>query len=62
MGDCYHGVPRGGPGCPPAARRVTLIRFPGLMDAHVHLRQPGGTHKEDFDSGTTDSVLAGLVG
>ena len=28
-----------------------LIKMPGLIDVHVHLREPGGTHKEDITSG-----------
>ncbi|MCL4394515.1 MAG: hypothetical protein M1482_06900, partial [Chloroflexi bacterium] len=26
--------------------------FPGAIDAHVHVREPGGTQKEDFATGT----------
>ncbi|RLG69514.1 MAG: hypothetical protein DRO11_07655, partial [Methanobacteriota archaeon] len=26
--------------------------FPGVVDVHVHLRDPGMEHKEDFFSGT----------
>ncbi|MCL6505649.1 MAG: hypothetical protein K6T59_01350 [Bryobacteraceae bacterium] len=29
-----------------------LVVAPGLVDVHVHLRQPGQTHKEDIASGT----------
>ena len=28
------------------------MRLPGLIDAHVHLRTPGQTHKEDLGTGT----------
>jgi len=34
------------------------LRFPGLIDAHVHLRSPGGEHKENFRTGS----MAGLAG
>ena len=34
------------------------MRLPGLVDPHVHLREPGGEHKEDFETGTR-AVLAG---
>src|SRR5262249_61362841 len=27
--------------------------LPGLIDAHVHFRDPGVTHKEDFSTGST---------
>jgi dihydroorotase len=35
--------------------------LPGLVDAHVHLREPGMTHKEDFDSGTRAAALGGVT-
>lgn len=35
-----------------------MIRIPGLIDVHVHLRDPGQTHKEDFETGT-EAALAG---
>ena len=35
--------------------------LPGLVDAHAHLRDPGLTHKEDFDSGTTAAALGGVT-
>src|SRR3972149_1603212 len=36
-----------------------MIRLPGLIDPHVHLREPGATHKEDFDSGTSAALAGG---
>ena len=27
-----------------------LTRLPGMIDVHVHLRTPGETHKEDFET------------
>src|SRR5512135_2720648 len=38
-----------------------MIRLPGLTDTHVHLREPGGTHKEDFDSGTAAALAGGVT-
>ncbi|NWX42508.1 PYR1 protein, partial [Steatornis caripensis] len=38
-----------------------LIRLPGLIDVHVHLREPGGTHKEDFASGTAAALAGGIT-
>jgi len=35
-----------------------MLRLPGLIDPHVHMREPGGEYKEDWDSGTA-SVIAG---
>jgi len=31
---------------------MTTLRIPGLIDPHVHLREPGATHKEDWYTGT----------
>jgi carbamoyl-phosphate synthase/aspartate carbamoyltransferase/dihydroorotase len=38
-----------------------MIRLPGLIDPHVHLREPGATHKEDFDSGTSAALAGGIT-
>ncbi len=37
------------------------MRLPGLTDIHVHLREPGATHKEDFDSGTAAALAGGVT-
>ena len=37
------------------------LLFPGLVDAHVHLREPGLTHKEDFLSGTRAAATGGVT-
>lgn len=37
-----------------------IITLPGLIDVHVHVREPGQTHKEDFTS-CTKAALAGGV-
>ena len=39
----------------------SLIRLPGLIDIHVHLRDPGQTHKEDFLSGTGAALAGGFT-
>lgn len=36
-------------------------RLPGLIDVHVHLREPGATHKEDFSSGTAAALAGGVT-
>ena len=41
---------------------MTNLTLPGLVDAHVHLREPGGTHKEDVTSGTAAALSGGVVG
>ena len=40
---------------------MTHLRLPGLVDAHVHLREPGYTHKEDFYSGTAAALAGGVT-
>ena len=35
--------------------------LPGLIDAHVHFREPGVTHKEDFGTGSTAAVCGGIT-
>jgi len=38
-----------------------FVRLPGLIDVHVHLREPGATHKEDWDSGTAAALAGGFT-
>ncbi len=38
-----------------------MIVLPGLIDPHVHLREPGGTHKEDWDTGTAAALAGGFT-
>lgn len=38
-----------------------IIRLPGLIDTHVHLREPGAEHKEDFESGTKAAIAGGFT-
>ena len=35
--------------------------FPGLIDMHVHLREPGYEHKEDIESGSKAAVKGGFT-
>jgi dihydroorotase len=35
--------------------------LPGIIDAHVHFRDPGVTHKEDFATGSTAAVCGGVT-
>ncbi len=39
---------------------MDLIKLPGLVDVHVHLRDPGQTDKEDFSTGTKAAVAGGF--
>lgn len=38
-----------------------IIRLPGLIDIHVHLRDPGQTYKEDFYTGTASALAGGVT-
>ncbi len=40
---------------------TNIVRLPGLVDAHVHLRTPGGTQKEDFATGTAAALAGGFT-
>ncbi|MDP2633106.1 MAG: amidohydrolase family protein, partial [Candidatus Curtissbacteria bacterium] len=42
-------------------RENTIIKLPGLVDVHVHLREPGATQKEDFATGTMAAVAGGYT-
>ncbi len=37
------------------------LLLPGGIDAHVHFRDPGLTHKEDFGTGTTAAAFGGVT-
>lgn len=36
--------------------------LPGVIDTQVHFREPGGTHKEDLESGSLSAVMGGVTG
>ena len=38
-----------------------MLKLPGLIDIHTHLREPGQTHKEDFASGTAAALAGGIT-
>ncbi len=40
---------------------MALQKFPGFIDVHVHLRDPGATHKEDFASGSRAAIKGGFT-
>jgi allantoinase len=52
-------------GDPQAARRrvdaTGLLVMPGMIDTHVHLMDPGATHREDFPTGTAAAARAGVT-
>ncbi len=40
---------------------MTTWHLPGLVDAHVHLREPGGEHKEDIATGSAAALAGGVT-
>ena len=38
-----------------------LTLMPGVMDTHVHFREPGATHKETIESGSKAAVSGGVT-
>jgi dihydroorotase len=40
---------------------MATLRLPGLIDDHVHLREPGGEHKEDIASGSAAALAGGVT-
>jgi carbamoyl-phosphate synthase/aspartate carbamoyltransferase/dihydroorotase len=38
-----------------------MLKLPGLIDVHTHLRVPGGEHKEDFATGTAAALAGGFT-
>jgi dihydroorotase len=40
---------------------MSIVRLPGLVDVHTHLRVPGGEHKEEFASGTAAALAGGIT-
>ncbi len=38
-----------------------MIKLPGLIDPHVHVREPGQTHKEDWNTATQAALAGGFT-
>lgn len=38
-----------------------MLKLPGLIDPHVHMREPGAVHKEDWESGTKAGLAGGFT-
>lgn len=38
-----------------------IIKLPGFIDVHVHVREPGATYKEDFASCTAAALAGGVT-
>ncbi|XP_046468600.1 multifunctional protein r [Neodiprion pinetum] len=39
----------------------SMVKLPGFIDVHVHVRDPGATHKEDFASCTAAALAGGIT-
>jgi len=53
-----------GPLLPEADRNIDVdgsILLPGIIDTHVHFRDPGLTHKEDFSTGSMAAAAGGVT-
>jgi dihydroorotase len=49
---------------PPARERVDVtgkLVLPGAIDVHVHFREPGYTHKEDWGTGSAAAAMGGTT-
>lgn len=40
---------------------MSLLRLPGLIDPHVHVRDLGQSHKEDWDTATAAALAGGVT-
>uniref|UniRef100_A0A182JI15 Uncharacterized protein n=2 Tax=Anopheles atroparvus TaxID=41427 RepID=A0A182JI15_ANOAO len=38
-----------------------MVKLPGFIDVHVHLREPGAPHKETFATGTAAALAGGIT-
>lgn len=38
-----------------------IVRLPGLIDVHVHAREPGAEYKEDFASCSAAALAGGIT-
>ena len=56
---CLHGNDRASADVVIDARSRLL--FPGFVDAHVHMRDPGQRQKEDFGSGSAAAAVGGIT-
>jgi dihydroorotase len=58
-------VALGDPAALPPAAEVIDARgrhvLPGVIDSHVHFREPGDAHKEDWDTGTAAAACGGVT-
>ncbi|XP_028041682.1 CAD protein isoform X1 [Bombyx mandarina] len=38
-----------------------IVKLPGFIDVHVHVREPGATYKEDFETCTAAALAGGVT-
>ncbi|MEP0521063.1 MAG: allantoinase AllB [Hyphomicrobiales bacterium] len=55
----------GPPSAMPSAKETVDVTgmhlLPGAIDMHVHFREPGYTHKEDWETGTAAAAMGGVT-
>jgi len=49
-------------GAPPGRGKMPTLKLPGMIDTHVHLREPGASYKEGVDFGTQAALAGGVIG
>lgn len=54
-------APGQGPAAATAVDAGGLHVLPGLIDTHVHIREPGSNEREDFSSGTAAAAAGGIT-
>ena len=45
----------------PPREGFSRMKLPGLIDVHVHVREPGAVHKEDWDTATAAALAGGFT-
>ena len=55
------GAPESMPTTKETLNATGLHILPGAIDVHVHFRDPGYPHKEDWDTGTASAAFGGVT-
>ena len=55
------GAPEAMPAASETLDATGMHVLPGAIDVHVHFRDPGYAHKEDFGSGTAAAAFGGVT-
>ncbi|MFW5883687.1 MAG: amidohydrolase family protein, partial [Verrucomicrobiota bacterium] len=60
-GKVVEALPPGGASAAEVIDATGLVVCPGFVDLHVHLREPGGGHKETIGTGTRAAAAGGFT-